>query len=152
MYVSTTSLRVSLVLFFFFLMIRRPPRSTRTDTLFPYTTLFRSQAGRVPRSILGPICPSPNKATNRVMTAHNRIAPITHRPIAQGLRCASIAHPRLEIDLVDLKPPAVTACLHNDVDEHAQESANIVEGEIAAAFRFLDEQRQLFDRPGGCTS
>src|SRR3546814_2452120 len=27
---------------FVFLMIRRPPRSTRTDTLFPYTTLFRS--------------------------------------------------------------------------------------------------------------
>src|SRR3546814_15363408 len=26
----------------FFLMIRRPPRSTRTDTLFPYTTVFRS--------------------------------------------------------------------------------------------------------------
>src|SRR3546814_1553123 len=32
--------------FFFFLMIRRPPRSTRTDTLFPYTTLFRSFAHR----------------------------------------------------------------------------------------------------------
>src|SRR3546814_16746715 len=32
--------------FFFFLMIRRPPRSTRTDTLFPYTTLFRSWLGR----------------------------------------------------------------------------------------------------------
>src|SRR3546814_19601360 len=30
-------------IFFFFLMIRRPPRSTRTDTRFPYTTLFRSQ-------------------------------------------------------------------------------------------------------------
>src|SRR3546814_12295398 len=30
--------------FFFFLMIRRPPRATRTDTLFPYTTLFRSIA------------------------------------------------------------------------------------------------------------
>src|SRR3546814_15862568 len=30
------------VILFFFLMIRRPPRSTRTDTLFPYTTLFRS--------------------------------------------------------------------------------------------------------------
>src|SRR3546814_9683153 len=30
-------------MFFFFLMIRRPPRSTRTDTLFPYTTLFRSR-------------------------------------------------------------------------------------------------------------
>src|SRR3546814_8406284 len=29
---------------FVFLIIRRPPRSTRTDTLFPYTTLFRSEA------------------------------------------------------------------------------------------------------------
>src|SRR3546814_2370598 len=29
-------------------MIRRPPRSTRTDTLFPYTTLFRPPDGRVP--------------------------------------------------------------------------------------------------------
>src|SRR3546814_16491219 len=29
-------------MFFFFLMIPRPPRSTRTDPLFPYTTLFRS--------------------------------------------------------------------------------------------------------------
>src|SRR3546814_2934079 len=33
---------------FFFLMIRRPPRSTRTDTLFPYTTLFRSQRRHQP--------------------------------------------------------------------------------------------------------
>src|SRR3546814_7750346 len=32
----------------FFLMIRRPQRSTRTDTLFPYTTLFRSVAGNDP--------------------------------------------------------------------------------------------------------
>src|SRR3546814_9500616 len=32
----------SILVFFFFLMIRRPPGSTRTDTLFPYTTLFRS--------------------------------------------------------------------------------------------------------------
>src|SRR3546814_20834167 len=31
---------------FFFLMIRRPPSSTRTDTLFPYTTLFRSLGRR----------------------------------------------------------------------------------------------------------
>src|SRR3546814_10083530 len=33
---------MSISFVFFFLMIRRPPRSTRTDTLFPYTTLFRS--------------------------------------------------------------------------------------------------------------
>src|SRR3546814_5224991 len=31
-----------MLVFVLFLMIRRPPRSTRTDTLFPYTTLFRS--------------------------------------------------------------------------------------------------------------
>src|SRR3546814_10950199 len=34
-------------------MIRRPPRSTRTDTLFPYTTLFRSRAGVVPDCVDG---------------------------------------------------------------------------------------------------
>src|SRR3546814_18273031 len=38
-----------LFLFVFFLMIRRPPRSTRTDTLFPYTTLFRSPRGAAER-------------------------------------------------------------------------------------------------------
>src|SRR3546814_12349730 len=42
--VLTMSLRCMVV---FFLMIRRPPRSTRTDTLFPYTTLFRSEPGAV---------------------------------------------------------------------------------------------------------
>src|SRR3546814_2158599 len=44
-------------LFFFFLMIRRPPRSTRTDTLFPYTTLFRS--------LSGPVAPPNNSAETR---------------------------------------------------------------------------------------
>src|SRR3546814_628441 len=36
---------------FFFLRIRRPPRSTRTDTLFPYTTLFRSYRAEITMSI-----------------------------------------------------------------------------------------------------
>src|SRR3546814_4103331 len=39
---------------FFFLMIRRPPRSTRTDTLFPYTTLFRSGDGQGETEAVGP--------------------------------------------------------------------------------------------------
>src|SRR3546814_9896661 len=39
----------------FFLMIRRPPRSTRTDTLFPYTTLFRSKASKIKRLFMA--CP-----------------------------------------------------------------------------------------------
>src|SRR3546814_9224837 len=47
---------------FFFLMIRRPPRSTRTDTLFPYTTLFRSVVSRGRRGLVhqGPDQPALN--------------------------------------------------------------------------------------------
>src|SRR3546814_18150598 len=37
--------------FFFFLRIQRPPISTRTDTLFPYTTLFRSQGAKSKRKL-----------------------------------------------------------------------------------------------------
>src|SRR3546814_15467782 len=40
---------------FFFLMIRRPPRSTRTDTLFPYTTLFLSRRARGPAYRAAPV-------------------------------------------------------------------------------------------------
>src|SRR3546814_13816255 len=36
---------VLFAVFCFYLVIRRPPRATRTDTLFPYTTLFRSFGG-----------------------------------------------------------------------------------------------------------
>src|SRR3546814_12118612 len=42
----THILYLLVIYLFFFLMIRRPPRSTRTDTLFPYTTLFRSHQHR----------------------------------------------------------------------------------------------------------
>src|SRR3546814_15850129 len=50
----------------FFLMLRRPPRSTRTDTLFPYTTLFRSLAAVVApdderRSLFQPYRDMPQK-------------------------------------------------------------------------------------------
>src|SRR3546814_13079761 len=40
-----TLCQILICLFYFCLMIRRPPRFTRTDTLFPYTTLFRSAYG-----------------------------------------------------------------------------------------------------------
>src|SRR3546814_10914471 len=43
-------------------MIRRPPRSTRTDTLFPYTTLFRSPA---PRPAFRPSAPYAKSAPSR---------------------------------------------------------------------------------------
>src|SRR3546814_14211704 len=43
---------------FFFLIMRRPPRSTRTDTLFPYTTLFRSDKSKFQSVILPTDAPS----------------------------------------------------------------------------------------------
>src|SRR3546814_10536866 len=46
----------------FFLMIRRPPRSTRTDTLFPYTTLFRS----IKKLVLNPM--ASRQRTRQVFT------------------------------------------------------------------------------------
>src|SRR3546814_12591610 len=56
---------------FFFLMIRRPPRSTRTDTLFPYTTLFRScQTGHSTCT-----CCSTSDAGNRLGKTMNDMGP-----------------------------------------------------------------------------
>src|SRR3546814_13533522 len=57
-------------------MLRRPPRSTRTDTLFPYTTLFRSrQAEARPR-------PEGGEAGDRIMRGHRSYPDIgsPHRP------------------------------------------------------------------------
>src|SRR3546814_12025037 len=49
------TLIIFMLSFFFFLMIRRPPRSTRTDTLFPYTTLFRSEAASLQGISIGKV-------------------------------------------------------------------------------------------------
>src|SRR3546814_4071400 len=51
-------------------MIRRPPRSTRTDTLFPYTTLFRSPL-RSPQWS-GPLAPGPGVARHRLAARRAR--------------------------------------------------------------------------------
>src|SRR3546814_3738530 len=57
---------------FFFLMIRRPPRSTRTDTLFPYTTLFRSPSTGRPKSrrrCATPTCRAPSTCRKAASSA-----------------------------------------------------------------------------------
>src|SRR3546814_3547206 len=53
-------------------MIRRPPRSTRTDTLFPYTTLFRSLAARLGLQKLRIIQPRPEVIANKDETGLRR--------------------------------------------------------------------------------
>src|SRR3546814_12733116 len=52
---------------FFFLMKRRPPRSTRTDTLFPYTTLFRSQGNDPAPFVLAVDCQHPDPAAKATL-------------------------------------------------------------------------------------
>src|SRR3546814_9415099 len=76
--------------FLFFLMIRRPPRSTRTDTLFPYTTLFRSKcpmASRCGRSA------SPARANRR---AANISSPAPRRAKSPPRRRPRAARARSE--------------------------------------------------------
>src|SRR3546814_11913004 len=66
----------------FFLMIRRPPKSTRTDTLFPYTTLFRSLVRTHRRKIPGnafDALPDHLLASARRSAALLRIAVLLHR-------------------------------------------------------------------------
>src|SRR3546814_11614925 len=58
-------------------MIRRPPRSTRTDTLFPYTTLFRSDGGREDTgqpalAVAGDLAPAAGVQSRPVAPAHDR--------------------------------------------------------------------------------
>src|SRR3546814_13303387 len=71
---------LAIFLFFFFLMIRRPPRSTRTDTLFPYTTLFRSERGysMVPATALSLTASSRARTSTRSLSGSPE-CPFTQR-------------------------------------------------------------------------
>src|SRR3546814_14123955 len=68
---------LSLSFFVFFLMIRRPPRSTRTDTLFPYTTLFRSVPAAFAVEILLMIILGPPPDVEGFDRGHDRLGPIS---------------------------------------------------------------------------
>src|SRR6056297_2806730 len=69
---------------FFFLMIRRPPRFTRTDTLFPYTTLFRSW-----KKSKTPIAPSSKACSGTSISTQKRSE--EHTSELQSLRRISYA-------------------------------------------------------------
>src|SRR3546814_14908858 len=70
---------------FFLLMIRRPPRSTRTDTLVPYTTLFRSNwlSWRELKSTLGLILRS-------TLSDKSALYSIDALPVHSGARCTRV--------------------------------------------------------------
>src|SRR3546814_1984153 len=77
-------------------MIRRPPRSTRTDTLFPDTTRFRSAAAKAAFAILQIIAPEPDEtlveSSREPLGGHRRVeafAPLAER---LGIIAAEAAH------------------------------------------------------------
>src|SRR3546814_2028894 len=70
---------------FFFLMIRRPPRSTRTDTLVPYTTLFRSAASSSSASA------SCGNSAVSVIASHSGVCPTPGSRIACSLSVSALA-------------------------------------------------------------
>src|SRR3546814_18923940 len=94
-------------------MIRRPPRSTRTDTLCPYTTLFRSAGVRArrdrARAELGPgRLPAPDHAAaggneGRDQLSSRRILRHQHRGLG-ALHVLALRHPRLRRE-EDTKTP-----------------------------------------------
>src|SRR3546814_6406013 len=83
-------------MFFFFLMLRRPPRSTRTDTLLPYTTLFRSDRVRERPRILGELR----------RAQHADILDPLDRRRAHGGRKALVAIDGADLFQAELKPVA----------------------------------------------
>src|SRR3546814_19508342 len=103
----------------FFLMIRRPPRSTRTDTLFPYTTLFRSDAQSGVRNLivmqsLAPIAGYFSRSTSPFFSVGGKVqTPSGQSWLSFGLaftlllstssKPAAFAKPTTELFLIDRK-------------------------------------------------
>src|SRR3546814_20836106 len=81
-------------------MIRRPPRSTRTDTLVPYTTLFRSEA-QIARQV---------RQVGDLRVHHKRSCHLDAREVDPVTHVVdAIAHPLVRLDLLDL--PALLAVM-----------------------------------------
>src|SRR3546814_9593741 len=71
-------------------MIRRPPRSTRTDTLFPYTTLFRSskaafRGDKITRRVWAEILQSDNFIAQTYVPTSNRLVRVDGETVARKM-------------------------------------------------------------------
>src|SRR3546814_4219627 len=88
-------------------MIRRPPRSTRTDTLFPYTTLFRS---------------APSESEDGCIVMIKASAPILR---GQSHRPPAVSHP---IERSAVRCPILCACVLSDSrsEEHTSELQSLM--------------------------
>src|SRR3546814_19782608 len=98
-------------------MIRRPPRSTRTDTLFPYTTLFRSRCGdrkRVDKELTTRMLPL--MATEReIQSQWNRYGSCSGLDQQQYFELVERARRKLEIPQVYDAPERRIESSHDEV-------------------------------------
>src|SRR3546814_12363809 len=96
-------------------MIRRPPRSTRTDTLFPYTTLFRSEApveAGAPAGVAGDALLVDAQQQGVAVAVH----PQLDQPL--GLAGALALAPQLGARARPVAPPAAGQRLHQGLAGH----------------------------------
>src|SRR3546814_17731820 len=106
--------------FFFFLMIRRPPRSKRTDTLFPYTTLFRSAISRQENAL--------SVLTGRAPAAirpRAKLSGLQAPPLPGGLP-STLLRRRPDIAQAELSLAASDATLDARSEEHTSELQSLM--------------------------
>src|SRR3546814_4860244 len=97
--------------FVYFLLIRRPPRATRTDTLLPYTTLFRSSTGRAystPAHTLPSARGNGEPLTGRFSPANGASRSEEHTTELQSLMRTSYAVFCLQKKIQAIRPPPLT--------------------------------------------
>src|SRR3546814_8136111 len=122
-------------------MIRRPPRSTRTDTLFPYTTLFRSQQPLDPERLVQP--------HRNILAGQRRVAVLVEQAFLGGdaqagavdVDRAAFEHPIL---FVDREPAPRRQCRADFlIARHDEFFAPPVEPEVARAPRSEEDTAGL---------
>src|SRR3546814_9535823 len=118
---------------FFCLMIRRPPRSTRTDTLFPYTTLFRSLAslGRfwTTRVIILPGAPLVRRGPYRWFRHPNYLVvtgEILVLPLAFGARPIAVVFSLANAAILALSVRVAERALAPRSEEHTSELQSLM--------------------------
>src|SRR3546814_13884263 len=118
----------------FFLMIRRPPRSTRTDTLFPYTTLFRSDLG------VGGNEARPQRGEVEVAEGQRRIDPQQPHRFAAAGRCLrfQLLHRRDQLERPVVEGLAIVAERQSPRDRKS-----VVEGKSVSVRLDLGGRRSI---------
>src|SRR3546814_2538598 len=120
-------------------MIRRPPRSTRTDTLFPYTTLFRSQG----------LAEIPSLAFGATEATKPSLDVLVFDPLSRDGQAQTVAQPRYRADnsrafavLIDGRDEA--AITLDRSEEHTSELQSLIRISYAV---FCLKQTQHNNRP-----